>query len=134
MCGEKSWFVFCFTFGFGCGYWLIVHFLRLQVEEVCVATSIDKCEGENISIREFNVVHQSCNSAFLRSSIEEYDGTLGSLEILLASCMAASVSVLNFGISTLKGSPPCKTHWRKKMFTALDISMPSSLNSSFASF
>ena len=98
-----------------------------------MTASVDKSEGENISIRELNVVHQSCNNAFLRSSIEEYDGTLGSLEILLASCIAASVSALNFGISTLKGRPPCKTHWRKKMFTALDISMPSSLNSSFAS-
>ena len=72
-----------------------------------MTTSVDKCEGENISIREINVVHQSCNSAFLRSSIEEYDGVLGSLEILLASWMASSVSLLNFGISTLKGRPPC---------------------------
>ena len=53
-----------------------------------MTSSIDKSEGENISVRELNVVHQSCNRAFLRSSIEEYDGTLGSLEILLPSSYA----------------------------------------------
>ena len=72
-----------------------------------MAASIDKREVENISVRELNVVHQSCNNAFLRSSIEVYEGILGSLEILLASYIAASVSLLNFGISTLKGRPPC---------------------------
>ena len=58
-----------------------------------------------------NVHHQSSVSrAAFSSDILLYPLTSGSLDIIRASAIASRVSLLYFGISTGKGSPPLRMH------------------------